>query len=189
MPDDEHDIWPLDPWSRRRRFITPFFGDDMDEDFERMHRCMDALLRSAMSASTGQHEQPEDGRYVYGFTLRMGPDGRPVIQEFGNTRPTISSPGLSGMREPLVDVNDCGDSVAITAELPGVDKEDLNLTVNPDSVLIEAVNGEMKYHKDIILDEEVEPEKATATYKNGILDVQIPKKAHPRKSGHKVQVD
>ena len=190
MPEDEENMRPWDPWARRHRLISPFFGmDDIDEDFERMHRYMDALLRSAMSAPVEECLSSPERKYVYGFTLRMGPDGKPIVQEFGNTRPSRASPELLGIREPLVDINECADIVAITAELPGVEKEDVGLTVNVDSVVIEASRGGLKYYKEISLNEEVEAEKAAATYKNGILDVQIPKKARRKSTGHRVNVE
>ena len=193
---DEDGFDPMDVWRRRRRFSHPFFDlADIDEDMERMHRYMDALFRSALSSPIGQEDPEEGKKYVYGFSLRMGPDGKPIIQEFGNTKPAIRTPGISeppgltGVREPLIDIIDCQDSIAITAELPGVEKENLNLMVNRKSVIIEARASGVTYYKEIPLVEEVYNEKAAATYKNGILDVQIPKASKNKEQGHKVDIE
>lgn len=54
----------------------------------------------------------------------MGPDGKPKIQEFGNLseRKTNGDTRLSEKREPLVDIIENHDNIAITAEIPGVEK-------------------------------------------------------------------
>ncbi len=101
-------------------------------------------------------------------------------------------------REPFVDIFDRGDEFIITAELPGVRKEDIKVRVTEDAVYIEAqVRREKELEKEgavrveryysgyrrvISLPEEVIPEKSKARYNNGVLEIRIPKK-HPTKRG------
>jgi len=81
-------------------------------------------------------------------------------------RPSVASEMTSSdgiWREPLIDIFEDESHVIVTAEIPGVDKEDIELPV------------------------EVVPEKATATYRNGILEVKIPKTERKRNVEIKVQ--
>jgi len=78
----------------------------------------------------------EMGPFVYGYSFSVGPDGKPVIREFGNVKPSIGGgpfgapkPKLSvkDEREPLVDAIVHDDIVKVVAELPGVEKSDITL--------------------------------------------------------------
>lgn len=92
---------------------------------------------------------------------------------------------------PVVDTYEKDDAVVIKAELPGVKKEDITIDVR-DNVLI--LKGERTHDKDIeeknyhrrerfygrfqrsfSLPEAVDPEKIEASYKDGILEVKLPK--------------
>jgi len=76
-------------------------------------------------------------------------------------------------REPLTDVFKDRDSVKLYIELPGVEKTDIQLNVTQDQAEVKAKN----FHKAIALPtKDVEFDKATANYKNGVLEVTIPKK-------------
>ncbi|NPA47910.1 MAG: Hsp20/alpha crystallin family protein [Thermococci archaeon] len=106
-------------------------------------------------------------------------------------------------REPFVDIFDKGDEFVITAEMPGVRKEDIKVRVTEDTVYIEAKvkrehelerEGAVRieryysgYRRVVKLPEEVVPEKAKASYKNGVLEIRVPKK-HPKKTGEGFEV-
>lgn len=60
------------------------FGD-FDREFERMHEEMDRMFQDAMN--TAQETDAEKcGPIVYGWSMRVGSDGKPQFQQFGNTR-------------------------------------------------------------------------------------------------------
>src|SRR5437870_11784791 len=96
------------------------------------------------------------------------------------------------VREPLVDLIDKGSEFVVRAELPGVAKEDVDLTVTPDGIEIRAEANrsreekEKNYqyrertyqalHRVLSLPEEVKAELASATLKDGVLEVRVPKK-------------
>ncbi len=97
---------------------------------------------------------------------------------------------------PPVDVIDEGGVFRIVVEVPGVRKEDLDVRVTEDSVVIRAERkfdrkDERKnyylrersyssYYRVIRLPEPVIPEKAEAEYRNGILEIVVPKRAPER---------
>jgi len=113
---------------------------------------------------------------------------RPMLGEFESA--------LEGF--PKVDVIDKDDILLIRAELPGVEKDDLDILINGDRLTIEAkreykeeekeeayFRNEMAYGRlarTIYLPVEVEGDKAGAELKKGILEIKLPKvkatKAH-----------
>lgn len=75
-------------------------------------------------------------------------------------------------REPLTDVFEEEGKVKVYIELPGVDKSDIQLNVAEQVVEIRAKNF---FKKVQLPTENVDLEKVTANYKNGVLTVDIPK--------------
>jgi HSP20 family protein len=128
------------------------------------------------------------GPYVYGFTMRTGPDGKPIIEEFGNVRPP-SRELPSGEREPLVDVIEDEKQVTVIAELPGVEKEDIKVKASGKNLSIKVDTPERKYSKNIALPAEVKSESAKASYKNGVLEIRFEKKAPTKEAGTEIKVE
>ncbi len=170
--EDEDDFWHWDPFEG---FL------DIENEIRRMEEWMSRILRDL------REKGEVHGPYVYGFTMRIGPDGKPIIQEFGNVRRGFGTEE-GEYREPLTDVMEGENTISITAEIPGVTKEDIDLEVTEDTVKIKVDTPERKYYKEIALPEKVIPDSAKASYKNGILDVVL-EKARKKKKGKKVKVE
>lgn len=178
--DDWFDDIFDDIWSRRWGDIF----DEFDEYFRDMRRRMNRLIRDAMS---GKLPEPgKGGPYIYGWSFRIGPDGKPVFQEFGNI-PHVGTVEIPGSREPLVDVQETDDEVQITAEVPGVKKEDIDLEVTGNTLIIKVEGKDRKYYKEVELPAEVDPDSAKASYNNGVLDIQL-KKVKPKAKGKKIKI-
>lgn len=80
---------------------------------------------------------------------------------------------LNEPRDPLTDTFEDKEHVKLYVELPGVEKDDIKLNITDTQAEIKAKN----FYKTIDLPiSNVEFEKATANYKNGVLEVIIPKK-------------
>lgn len=192
--DDENETWnPLDDWfgnwPRRRRgpFASDIF-DDLEKQFKRDWQYMNRIMENAMSGETKPPE--EGGPYVYGWSLRVGPDGKPHFREFGNVSPGegMRPKQLSSKREPLVDIVEKNGSITVTAELPGVNKEDIDLEVTETTLTINVEDDEREYYKEVELPAEVKTDGAQATYRNGILDIEL-QKVEEKKKGTKIQLD
>ena len=152
---------------RRRSFWDLFFGGF--EDFDRM---IEDIMREFEEISRRGGAQS----FVYGFSVTMGPDGKPIIREFGNVKPSPRGPIVKEEVEPLVDVFEEKDVIKVCAEIPGVNKEDIKLRLTDDNKLIISVdNPQRKYYKEVELPAKVNPDKAKATYKNGVLEVVLEK--------------
>jgi HSP20 family protein len=99
--------------------------------------------------------------------------------------------GYDGNLEPLYEVEDKEDEISVTFDLPRVRKEnvEINTTENTveviarmsDTVCWERWGGIQKritfqaLRKQIRLPEPIDPEKASASFKNGILRINLPK--------------
>jgi len=181
-------------WSsrrRRRRWPWDIF-DELFEEFERIEAEMEEMFRRSLREMPGWREFEEGvkvyGPYVYGFSISIGPDGKPVIREFGNVRPTRFGPRFVEEREPLVDVMEEDDEVVVVAELPGVEKEDIDLSCTERELVISVDTEKRKYYKRLELPTEVDPKSAKASYKNGVLEVRL-KKARPERKGEKIKIE
>lgn len=179
---------PFDEWfgsssSRKRRSWFP----DVDEMMREMDRMMQEAfknLEQQVPKNLVKERKLDDGTtvremgpIVYGYSVKIGPDGKPEVRKFGNIDafPNILGGGLAVKeeREPLVDVIRGKEELRVVAELPGVNKEDLRVSADESSVTIEsaATAGEQRYHKRIDLPDAVDPASARSTYKNGILEI------------------
>ena len=168
----------------KRRGRNPFdlFGEDFDKLFEEMER----MMEEAFQNSFPEMRQP----FVRGFSVRKGPDGKPHIQEFGNKpqRAPTGEPQISEEREPLTDLIEGEKTVSLTVEIPGVEKDDINLVVTEESLEITVDHPGRKYHKFLDLPCGVIPDTTKATYKNGVLDVEIERHKSKDKKGYRVNI-
>ncbi len=172
MGDKKRRRWPFDE-------DDEFFGyfEDMFED---MRKQMERLFSGAV-------KDLEMGKpYVWGYSFRLGPDGKPEFHQFGDTgalKPWVSE----SRREPLTDVMEREDSISITVELPGVEKKEIELRTTESKVTIEVDNPERPYFKEVELPAAVDPSSVAATFKNGVLDITL--KKTKGETGKKVSID
>jgi HSP20 family protein len=129
------------------------------------------------------------GPYYYGYSLTMGPDGKPIAKEYGNVRPGLL-PTLEA-REPFIDVivDDKEKVLKIVAEMPGVEKKDIKIEVKGHTVNLDVENGDKKYHTKIPIKHKVDEDSVKATYSNGILEVKFKLKEEDRPQGKRVTVE
>lgn len=184
--DEDRDDYGDDEW--RRDFFydwDDFF--DIEKEFRRMEEWMNRIMREFGKAG-GEIKGP----YVYGFSMRVGPDGKPHIEEFGNVPKRFpgATESMAEYREPIVDVMEDEKNISVTAELPGVTKEDIDLSLENDNkmLVIKVDTPERKYYKEVELPAKVKPEKVKATYKNGILDVVFERETPKEKKGKKIKI-
>lgn len=126
------------------------------------------------------------GPFVYGFSYTAEPGKEPVFQEFGNIRPSHRGIEPSLGREPLVDVMEEKDKYKIFVELPGVDKEKVKLDVAEDSIEVKT-EDDKKFYKMINLDSAVNPDTSKASYKNGVLTLELEKKE--KRTGKEIKIE
>ncbi|MCJ7638829.1 MAG: Hsp20/alpha crystallin family protein [Euryarchaeota archaeon] len=103
-----------------------------------------------------------------------------------------SQASLPALKQPSVDVIDLGDALQVVADMPGVQKEDIEINLTPERVEISAESsteterkdedytyrerGYASYRRVLDLPADVLPDKAEASFNNGVLEVMLPKK-------------
>ena len=129
------------------------------------------------------------GSYYYGYTVTVGPDGKPVVKEYGNVRPGLLP--TADTREPLVDVivDDKEKVLKLIAEMPGVEKKDIKIVVEGRMVNLDAEQGDKKYHTKVPIKHKVEEDSVKANYANGILEVRFKLKEEEKPKGKTVEVE
>lgn len=108
-------------------------------------------------------------------------------------------------RAARVDLRDAGKEYEVYAELPGIPKDNVDITVTKNGIEIDAKAGKeaeeerkgyvvrersyREFHRRLPFPEEVVPDKAEATMKDGLLEVKVPKKTPtPEEKGHPVKI-
>jgi hypothetical protein len=78
----------------------------------------------------GREEERREGEFtspsgrvkgVYGFSVKQGIGGKPVVEPFGNVKKTAQGPVVEEEIQPLADVFDEKDHVLVIIEMPGVE--------------------------------------------------------------------
>jgi len=159
----------------------------MDEMFKEMLENLPKDLLKERKLPDGSTRR-EFGPFVYGYSLKIGPDGKPEIREFGNVKPSLAGPKVKEEREPLVDIVETNGEIHVVAELPGVEKQDIDLHGTEDSLTISVNTEEHKYYKELKLPGKVRIKEATSTYKNGVLQVILPRIGQSKPKGESINI-
>lgn len=160
------------------------FGDDFEREMRKFQRIINDMVRKMMSDF-------EEGAFttrpfVYGISFKIGPDGLPRIEDFGTVPQPVKE--AEGVREPFTDIMEDEKNIYITMELPGVEKEDINMEL-VDSTLVVSVDTESrKFYKEVPLPENADTESIEAKYNNGVLDITV-KKKEEKKAKKKIKVE
>jgi HSP20 family protein len=202
----------LPEWFKKRKRRSPFFGNWFFGDIEDMMREMEEMMeqnfeqfRTHIPEEMKRERKlpdgstvPEWGPFVYGYSMTVGPDGKPKIREFGNVKPAsdtercgINKPCLDVKqeREPLVDIVDIEKEIKVIAELPGVAKEEIKLSGTPEALTISVDTPQRKYYKQIDIPSKIDPKKAKTSYKNGVLEVTLPKIEEEQANGEPIKIE
>jgi HSP20 family protein len=112
--------------------------------------------------------------------------------------------GSLGIQEPKLDLYEEKDQIVVKAELPGMTKDNIQLSI-ADNIL--TIKGEKKKEEEdkgkdyyrseriygsfmraLPLPAEIDPDKVQATFKNGVLEIRLPKSEAAKKREIKVNV-
>jgi HSP20 family protein len=210
------DIEPFD-WFRRflgssgSRAGRQFDFSDMFRGFDEMRREMERQFEEQFKSFQStvpkdlvrEYETPEGGKVrevgpiVYGYSMTIGPDGKPRVREFGNVRSpslrgggsSFTRPMISSEREPLADVTTSNTEVKVILEMPGVSKDKIKVNAYDNSVEIKSDDPQRKYHEVIDLPPEADIETAKSSYRNGILEIIFNKKKETKPKGKQINVE
>jgi len=153
------------------------------------------LVRLAEKSETFQKRIKLGEKGVIDFRVRSGPIKKSYV-----TKPTgslkISRPkketSLEGVpmlpmvgsieqREPIVDIFEEGDHIRVMAELPGIEENQINLSIK-DNTLTISTDTTRKYYKEVELPSLVKDDAVKSSYRNGILEVRLRKAKNTKKT-------
>lgn len=105
---------------------------------------------------------------------------------------------------PALDIVEAKDHFTVEAELPGMGEEDIKLSINENRLTIHGEKSSSKKHKgknylsreihygqyerSIVLPPSADVDKATATFRKGMLWVKIPKKLESKKHSREINI-
>jgi HSP20 family protein len=112
--------------------------------------------------------------------------------------------GFEGSFAPRIDVSEGDKEVRISAELPGLDEKELDVTLSGNLLTIKGEKKEEQeeekgaywhserrygyFERSVPLPQGVDADKATAKFKKGVLKVTVPKKPEAQSSRRKIEL-
>lgn len=213
-------FWDIEPSDWFRKYFQGRSGfDDVFKSFDEMRNRMEREFEEGFKqfeSSTPkdlvrEYETPEGakvreyGPFVYGYSMTVGPDGRPKVREFGNVKSPFregrsglgkgmfgARPLISSEREPLVDISTTDKEIKVVVEMPGVNKENIKINAYDSTLEVTTTDTEgmpRKYHETVELPEEADLATAKSKYNNGILEITFNKKDKSKPKGKEIKVE
>jgi HSP20 family protein len=161
--------------------VSPFGGYTAGP-FTLMHRISEEMDRLFESFGMGRNFFPEE-----------------MAQGRGGGR----APGVTSLWSPHLEVCERNGRLLIQVDLPGVSREDVNVQIEPDAVIIQGQRTQQSersdqgyYHSErsygsfyrtVPLPEGIDVDQATATFRNGVLEVEMPM-PQQKQRGRKLEV-
>ena len=103
---------------------------------------------------------------------------------------TLGAPANSGMWAPAVEVKESNGNLIVTAELPGLKKEEVKVTITGDQLCLEGERKEQKeekkngsyrsersyghFYRALPLPKGAKADQATARFTDGLLEITVP---------------
>ena len=156
------------------------FFDEFEKELEGMNELIDSMMQNLGK-----------GTNVYGFSMMVGPDGVPHVEHFGKVNPVqVSENRPDAVREPFTSsmIDEKRNELNITAEMPGLEKENIVVNATDNEVIIKGEGGGRKYYKSLQTPP-VDPESSTAKYNNGVLEVTLRLKDESKPKGKTVKIE
>ncbi len=147
---------------KREPYDDPFdhFIKDMIDLLKRMDEDLSKFVNGDVS---GWNDEAPLGGFDAGYL--------PDDVDLGGEGPKGGGAPLE-LEEQRVDVIELDEEIIIVADVPGIRREDISVRVKGREITIRA--GDL--HRKLQLPVEIDPKRTKATYRNGILEVRVPKR-------------
>ena len=191
------------PFAMMRRMM-----DDMDRLFSDFGFTHPGLLASGLLSPDVWYEQSRpralSGETQSGSTRALTPQsrGQQALQRSGQRG--LQTSALQSLWSPQVELFERGNNFVVRADLPGLSREDVDVEVDDDALVIRGqrrsdfedeqegyYRSERSYgsfYRAIPLPEGVEASSCNATFKDGVLEVTLPKPAPQASRAKKIDV-
>jgi len=152
-----------------------------DIDMSQFEKIIEALMKQFHFSNSKDFR---GGPMVWGFSINIGPDKKPLIRQIGNVNPhrqkKVPQDKIT-QEEPPIDVIEEDNLITILTEITGINKSDIKLDTTETRLKLTINTPQRKWFKEITLPAGVVPESAKAWYKNGILEIKLQKKGSKEK--------
>jgi len=205
------------------RSSVPSFAEDNAEDLKKQIEALKAEVADLKASRQPNVSAPEDDLFsLWGYGSSGYWDPFAEMQQMqdrinrlfrqslirSNAFAGPSSPGLSSFYEPDLDIRDMKDHYILTLDLPGMDKDKINVEVTEHDIVISGERDDRSEEQDdrhgfyrmerrfgsfsrrLPLPDDATPDGVSADYEKGVLEIRIPKKdpAEGKKTGQKVKI-
>jgi len=156
-------------WKKRSKW------DEFSKEFNKLEKMVDDMMSDRTRDFIEKEEKKFLNPKVFGFSVFVGPDGKPQVHRYDSTQPPLQETQMEKENEPLLDILDCNEEISVIAELLGVDKENVKLDVSESALSISVDTPERSFYRNLYLPARVCPDSAQTSYKNGVLEVRLKK--------------
>ena len=181
--------------------MNPYDEDRKNKDFiedlfEKIFESMRKMYRNDNFEDFIQDTNDDrfglNGDFVQDFGANILPHKGINVPEFENDRSVTLAERheKSEKSECSTDIIETDEEISVTVNIPGVEKEDINLNIAESSLEIIINTPQVRYHKIHKLSCNVKPKVTIASYKNGVLDVVMKRKEKKKTDGkYKASID
>jgi HSP20 family protein len=126
---------------------------------------------------------------------------REMNRVFDDFLSDFAAPMRMGSGWPHIELSETEDKLKVVAELPGLEERDVDITLQEGLLTLKGhkkveENGRLyserwegAFERTIPVGQDVEPEKVKASFKNGVLTVQLPKKPEAQRQVKRISVN
>jgi HSP20 family protein len=195
----------MSPFAMMRRMM-----DDMDRLFSDFGFAQPGLLASSLFGPDAW-SQLDPSRAIGSGQSGSAGQQRAISGQSGGAQQGLQRGGQSGLQNwqqglwsPQVEVRERDNNIVVRADLPGLSRDDIDIEVDDDALIIHGerhndwedeqegyYRSERSYgsfYRAIPLPEGVDPNACNATFKDGVLEVTLPKPQQAQSKGRKIQV-
>jgi HSP20 family protein len=146
----------------------------------------------------------EDGNTLFDLRDRMNRVFDEFFERPFGLSPFFDRPDFMGDFAPSLDVSETDKEITISAELPGMEPDDIHISIEHNTLTIsgekqaESEEKDKRYYRhersygsfyrSIPLPEEVDEDKIDASFKRGVLQVKLPKTVEAQKKSKRIAI-
>lgn len=125
---------------------------------------------------------------------------REVNRMFDDLWRGFDAPERSTSAWPHIELSEADDQLKVVAELPGLEEHDVELTLENGVLTLKghktiekggtvySERWEGAFERDINVGRDVDPDKVTASFKNGVLTILLPKKPEAQREVRRISI-
>ena len=182
----------MNPYEKDRYTDRDFFEGLFEKIFESMRKMYRNDNLEEFVQDTNDDSLRPNRNFGQNFGVNIAPHKEINVTEFENDRPmTLGKRHEKSEKSGFsTDIIDSDGEISVTVNIPGAEKEDINLNITDDSLEISINTTKVKYNKIHKLPSGVKPKLTIASYKNGVLDIVMKRKEKKNTEGkYKANID